>query len=153
MTCSILFQGLTAHTHQCDVKRVFDLVLERVEDALLSCAVEPCNILEHMEPLSLFLNWFPAARSCEVRLHGRGPTDEWAGRRSAGTDSEDTRPCINTVTYTTVLKSFAATNRAEEVFSMYEDMKQRCVGVYTVSFNAMLDACAKCNAMHRAHRL
>ena len=105
VTCFILFQGLTAHTHQCDVKRVFDLVLEtEVEDVLLSCAVEACNILEHMEPLSLFL---PTVRSCDVRLHGGDPTDEWAAKRCARTDSEDTRSCINTVTYTFIPKGFA----------------------------------------------
>ena len=43
VTCSILLKGLTAHTHHCGIKRVFDLVLEtEVDDALLSCAVEAC---------------------------------------------------------------------------------------------------------------
>ena len=113
----------------------------------------PATFWNTVEPLSLFPNRLPAAQSCEVRLHGRGPTGEWAARRSAGTDSEGTRPCLNTVTYTTVPKGFAVAKRAKEVFSMYEDMKQRSIGVYTVSFNAMLGACAKCNAMHRALRL
>ena len=40
--------------------------------------------------------------------------------------------------------------RAKDVFSTYEEMKQRSVGLNTVAFNTMLDACAKCNAMHRA---
>ena len=53
VTCSILLKDLTAHTHHCDIKRVFDLVLEsEVDDALLSCAVEACNSFKHMEPLS-----------------------------------------------------------------------------------------------------
>ena len=99
-----------------------------------------------MEPLSLLLYRFPAARSYEVRLHGRGPTDELAARRSAETDSEDTRPCINTATYTTIPKGFAMAKCAKKVFSTYEDMKQPGVDLNTVSFNAMLDACAKCNA-------
>ena len=34
VACSILLKGLTAHTHHCDIKRVFDLVLEsEVDDA------------------------------------------------------------------------------------------------------------------------
>ena len=32
-------------------------------------------------------------------------------------------------------------------------MKQRSVGLYTVAFNIMPDACAKCNAMHPASSL
>ena len=67
VTCSVLFKGLTAHTHYCGIKCVFDLVLEtKVEDTLLSCAV-----------------------------------------RGTGTDSEDTRPCIITVIYTTVPRGLA----------------------------------------------
>ena len=76
MTCSMLFQGLTAHTHQCDVKRVFGLVLEaEVVDALLSCAVEAYNILVHVKPLSLFLYRLLATRSCES-VAWKSPTDE-----------------------------------------------------------------------------
>ena len=67
--------------------------------------------------------------------------------------SEETRPCINTVTYTTDLKGFTMAKRAKEVFSTNEEMKQRSVGLNTVIFNTMLDACAKCNAMHRASPL
>ena len=36
--------------------------------------------------------------------------------------------------------------RAKKVFNTYEDMKQPGIDLNTVSFNAMLDACAKCNA-------
>ena len=56
------------------------------------------------------------------------------------------RPDINTMTYTTVPRGFAIAKRAKEVFSTYEVMKQPQIDLNTVSFNAMLDACAKCNA-------
>ena len=50
-------------------------------------------------------------------------------------NSEDARPCINAVTYTTDLKASPIPS------------------VHTVAFNTMSDACAKCNAMHRASSL
>ena len=63
VTCSILLKDLT-HTHHCDIKRVFDLMLEtEVDDALLSCAVEACNRFKHMEPLSQLLNRLPCMSS------------------------------------------------------------------------------------------
>ena len=57
------------------------------------------------------------------------------------------------MTSTTVIKGFAMDKRAKEVFSMYEEMKQRGIDLNTVTFNIMLDACAKCNAMHHASSL
>ena len=50
-------------------------------------------------------------------------------------------------------KGFTMAKRAKEIFSTYEEMNQRSVGLNTVTFNTMLDACAKCNAMHRASSL
>ena len=65
VTCSILLKSLPAHTPQRHIKRVFDLVLEpEVDDTFLSAAVEACNRLQHMKPLSqLFTNCLPCLRS------------------------------------------------------------------------------------------
>ena len=68
-------------------------------------------------------------------------------------NSEETKPSINIVTYTTDLKGFTMAIRAQQVFGTNEEMQQRCVGLNTVLFNTMLDACANCNAMHRASSL
>ena len=43
--------------------------------------------------------------------------------------------------------------RVKNIFSTYEGMKQPGIDLNTVSFHTLLDACAKCNAVHRAHRL
>jgi pentatricopeptide repeat protein len=82
-----------------------------------------------------------------------GQPDEALELIHSHVDSEETRPFINTVTYTTVLKGFAMARRAKDVFSTYEEMKHRGISLNTVTFNTMLDACAKCNAMHRASSL
>ena len=50
LACFISLKGLPADTLQRDTKRVFDLVLgTEVEDDVLSCAVEACSRLKHME--------------------------------------------------------------------------------------------------------
>ena len=57
VTCSFLLKSLTAHTPQRNIKSAFHLVLEtEVDDAFLSAAVEACNRLQHMKPLSQLLN-------------------------------------------------------------------------------------------------
>ena len=64
VTCSILLKNMTAHTPQRNIKRAFDLVLEtEVNDAFLSAAVEACNRLQHMKPLSQLLNRLPCMSS------------------------------------------------------------------------------------------
>ena len=50
VTCSILLKDLPTHTHQRDIKRVLDVVLGTgVCVVLLSCVVETCNRLRHVE--------------------------------------------------------------------------------------------------------
>ena len=57
VTCSFLLKSLMAHTPQRNIKSAFYLVLEtEVDDAFLSAAVEACNKLQHMKPLSQLLN-------------------------------------------------------------------------------------------------
>ena len=59
-----LLRGLTAHTHHCDIKRVFDLVMvTEVDDATLSFAVVVCSRCIHMVPLSQLLNRLPSLPS------------------------------------------------------------------------------------------
>ena len=82
-----------------------------------------------------------------------GQPDEALELIHSHANSEETRPCINTLTYTTDLKGFTKAKRAKEVFSTNEETKQWSVGLNTVTFNTMLDACATCNAIHRASSL
>ena len=58
-------------------------------------------------------------------------------------NSEETRPCSNTVTYTTDLKGFTMAKRTKDVFSTNEELKQRSVGLNTVTFNTMLACIAR----------
>ena len=67
--------------------------------------------------------------------------------------SDETRPFINTVIYTTVLERIVMARRSKHVFSTYEEMRKRSVALNSVTFNTMLTFCAKCHVMHRASSL
>ena len=67
--------------------------------------------------------------------------------------SEETRPSINTVIYTTVLKRIVMARRSKDVFSTYEEMCKRSVALNSVTFNTMLNFCPKCHVMHRVSSL
>ena len=78
VTCSILLKSLPAHTPQRHIKRVFDLVLEtEVDDTFLSAAVEACNRLQHMKPLSqLFTNANVSAPIFRATIKSFGQMEE-----------------------------------------------------------------------------
>merc|ERR1719284_793780 len=158
VTCSILLKGLTAHTHQFDVKRVFDLVLEtEVDDALLSAAVEACNRLKHMEPLSQVLNRLPCMSSnvsapifgAMIKSFGQmGDVDRvrelWKQMTARGLQP-------GPVTFGCMAEALVMNGQPDEALELihcHADSEETrpCI-------NTVLDACAKCNAMHRASSL
>ena len=58
-------------------------------------------------------------------------------------ECEETRGCINTVIYSTVLKGFAASKRMDKVFIVYKEMRDKGIPCNTITYNTLLDACAK----------
>merc|ERR1719440_971459 len=62
---------------------------------------------------------------------------------------EEQRASVNTVIYSTILKGFAISKQPEKLMQVYTEMREREVPCNTISYNTMLDACAKCGAMHR----
>jgi len=57
------------------------------------------------------------------------------------------------VIYSTVLKGFAFAHRIDMVFAVYQKMCSQNIPCNTITYNTMLDACAKCCTMHRASGL
>jgi len=57
------------------------------------------------------------------------------------------------VIYSTVLKGFAVAKNIDKVFEVHADMLQRGVACNTITYNTMLDACAKSYAMCRAEEV
>jgi pentatricopeptide repeat protein len=62
---------------------------------------------------------------------------------------EDYKECVNTVTFSTVMKGFAHARKPNQCFAVLDEMHARGVVANTITYNTLLDACAKCNAMAR----
>jgi len=68
-------------------------------------------------------------------------------------ECEERRGCINTISYSTVIKGFASKRRVDKVFEVYDEMRARGVPCNTITYNTLLDACAKACVMKRASQL
>lgn len=68
-------------------------------------------------------------------------------------NEEDTRPLVNTVIYSSILKGFANAQDTKKVLALYEDMKLRKIQPNTITFNTILNAFAKGGTMHRVPAL
>jgi len=60
---------------------------------------------------------------------------------------------VNAVIYCSVLKGFAHQKRMEVVWSVYQEMLEKRLDFSIVTFNALVDACARCGHMHRVPTL
>mmetsp|Transcript_58585 Transcript_58585/g.170012 ORF Transcript_58585/g.170012 Transcript_58585/m.170012 type:complete len:921 (+) Transcript_58585:3-2765(+) len=68
-------------------------------------------------------------------------------------DDSEKRNCVNTVTFSMVLKGFAAAKQIDKAFGVYGEMRRRGVACSAVTYNTLLDACARSGSMGRAMEL
>merc|ERR1719171_2336379 len=68
-------------------------------------------------------------------------------------EEEDTRPLVNTVIYSTILKGFANMKETGKVMALYEEMKSLGVHPNTITYNTILNAFAQGGAMDRVPAL
>jgi len=75
-------------------------------------------------------------------------TDAWqlAGKMW---DDERTRPCLNTVIYSSILKGFASSKETQKVMAVYEEMRSRQIQPNTITYNTIINAFAQNGQMHR----
>jgi len=66
---------------------------------------------------------------------------------------EETRPLVNTVIYSSILKGFAQTKETDKVMALYEEMRSHEIQANTITFNTILNAFAQGGAMHRVPAL
>jgi pentatricopeptide repeat protein len=64
-----------------------------------------------------------------------------------------TRPLVNTVIYSTILKGFAYAKETDKVMSLYEEMKANDIQPNNITYNTILNAFAQGGAMHRVPAL
>jgi len=62
---------------------------------------------------------------------------------------EETRDLINTVIYSTILKGFAKEQDIKGIFLIFTEMSERAIPCNVITYNTMIDACARCWCMDR----
>jgi len=64
---------------------------------------------------------------------------------------EDEQCCdvINSIIYCSVLKGFTREKKIDRVWAVYEEMKERNAELSVVTYNTLIDACARCGRMER----
>jgi len=68
-------------------------------------------------------------------------------------DKEETRDLVNTVIYSTILKGFAKEQDIKGVFLIFTEMTARAIPCNVITYNTMIDACARCWCMDRVPQL
>merc|ERR1719453_2285131 len=59
-------------------------------------------------------------------------------------DDEQCRSALNSVIYCSVLKGFTREKKIDRAWEVYEEMKTRGVELSIISYNTLIDACARC---------
>merc|ERR550537_960220 len=68
-------------------------------------------------------------------------------------EDQETRPLVNTVIYSTILKGFANMKETGKVMALYEEMKSLGIHPNTITYNTILNAFAQGGAMDRVPAL
>jgi pentatricopeptide repeat protein len=68
-------------------------------------------------------------------------------------EDEAHKGLLNTVIYSTILKGFAMSKRADRLMALYEEMRAKNIPCNTITYNTMLNAFAQCGDMHKVPKL
>jgi pentatricopeptide repeat protein len=116
-----------------DVKRVKELWSDMVK--------------QNVQPTAITLGCM-----VEALVINRCTADAWALAQELLGD-ETTKPLVNTVIYTTILKGFANNKETGKVMDLYNEMKFRNMQPNTITYNTILNAFAQGGAMDRVPAL
>lgn len=120
---------IKAYGHARDVARMWELWKEMVQRGLQFTAVTLGCMLDAL-----------------VR---NGCVDQAQDLMHEVYDNQDTRFMVNTVMYSTILKGLNWEKQIDRIFTVYDEMVKRGIACNVISFNTMIDACARCGAMDR----
>jgi pentatricopeptide repeat protein len=124
---------IKAYGHNHDLKKVWELWNQMVGNAVLPTAVTLGCMVEAL-----------VANGCT--------NDAWKLTQKMWSD-ERTRPIINTVIYSSILKGFANAQDTAKVMALYEEMQDHKIQPNTITFNTILNAFAKGGSMYRVPAL
>mmetsp|Transcript_29583 Transcript_29583/g.70964 ORF Transcript_29583/g.70964 Transcript_29583/m.70964 type:complete len:1064 (+) Transcript_29583:223-3414(+) len=68
-------------------------------------------------------------------------------------EDDQCRDCINAVVYCSVLKGFARDRKVSRVFDVYQEMLDKQMDFSVITYNTLVDACARGGCMDRVPRL
>merc|ERR1719183_2596502 len=124
---------IKAYGHARDVKRVWDFW-----NAMLSHRASPTAVTLGCMVEALVAN------GCAL--------DAWQLAQKMCND-EQTRPLVNTVIYSSILKGFAHNKETDKVMALYEEMRAHKIKPNTITYNTILNAFAQGGAMNRVPAL
>lgn len=124
---------IKAYGHAHDVKHVWFLWEEMIKNNVQPTAITLGCMVE-----ALVANW------CT--------TDAWTLVQDMRKD-ESTRPLVNTVIYSTILKGFANAKETDKVMKLYEEMRAGGIQPNNITYNTILNAFAQGGVMDRVPAL
>merc|ERR1719352_82543 len=124
---------IKAYGHARDIKRVWDFW-----NTMLAHKAQPTAVTLGCMVEALITN------GCAL--------DAWQLTQKMWSD-EETKPLVNTVIYSSILKGFAHNKETDKVLAVYEEMKANAITPNTITFNTILNAFAQGGAMNRVPSL
>jgi len=88
----------------------------------------------------------------DALVYNRQSDDAWKLVQQLWEDPEQ-RGAVNTVTYSTLLKGFAASRESAKVMEVYKEMSDKNISCNIITYNTVLNAFAQCSAMHLAPQI
>merc|ERR1719440_2604697 len=68
-------------------------------------------------------------------------------------DDEHCRDCLNSVVYCSLLKGFTAEKKMDRAWVVYDEMINTKIDFSIITFNTMINACARCGRMDEVPKL
>jgi pentatricopeptide repeat protein len=124
---------IKAYGHARDLKRIWDLWGQM--------------IAHNVQPTAVTLGCMVEA------LVGNGRTNEAWQLAQKMINDDSTKPLVNTVIYSSILKGFAHAKDTAKVMSVYDEMRTFGIQPNTITFNTILNAFAQGGAMQRVPSL
>jgi len=110
------------------------------------------NIWQAMESAKVQPTAITLGCMVEALVSNRCTCDAWKLAKDLCKD-EASRPLVNCVIYSTILKGFANMKETDKVMTLYEEMKSLGIQPNTITFNTILNAFAQGSCMHRVPAL
>jgi pentatricopeptide repeat protein len=101
----------------------------------------------HIKPTSITLGCMVEA------IVGNGDTEGAFELIHQMHDDEQCRPALNSVIYCSVLKGFTREKKIDRAWQVYEEMVARNIELSIITYNTLIDACARCGRMENLPRI